>query len=363
MTLGLLAGLLGACAAPAGAPRAEPPAATAAGATAASAASAPVAPPAATAAPPARPVDEVKIAVPAYGTGAGAMLTAAVNGYLLEENIKAEVVRAPGGVSTPAMVADEFQFNASVTPVDSAIARGAPLKIIDIEQEHPAYSLYTKPDIHSARDLATRTIAVASRGDSGEISVVKYMQHEGVPTDGVAWIAVSGGDGKVVAMQSGSLDASPVSWRDIWALRKAGMLSQLHELVPLYSLPYLQMFYNGVATTNKLIQNDPDLVQRFANAIARSHTMMLDTRNKAEVVRLLQQWEPDRETEDLEGEYDFVRNNFTKTGTISDEAVRESIRTSAEQVGATTDFAPEDFVDFSFIRRAYEHLGSAGDQP
>ena len=51
-----------------------------------------------------------------------------------------------------------------------------------------------------------------------------------------------------------------MSWRDIWALRRAGMLSQLHELVPLHSLPYLQMFYNGVATTNKLIQTNPDLV-------------------------------------------------------------------------------------------------------
>ena len=265
-------------------------------------------------------MDQVKIAVPAYGTGAGAILTAAIAGYLLEENIQAEVVRAAGGVSTPAMVADEFQFNASVTPVDSAIARGAPLKIIDIEQEHPAYSLYTKPDIRSARDLATRAVAVASRGDSGEIAVLKYLRHEGVPTDGVAWLAVSGGDGKVAAMASGSLDASPVSWRDIWALRSAGLLSQLHELVPLYSLPYIQMFYNGVATTNKLIQTNPDLVQRFSNAVARSHTMMLDTRNKGEVVRLLKTWEPDRETEDLEGEYDFVRNNLTKNGVISDEA-------------------------------------------
>ncbi|HZS01718.1 MAG TPA: ABC transporter substrate-binding protein, partial [Chloroflexota bacterium] len=341
---------------PAAAPRAE-----SAAPAAASAAPTATQPPAATEGP--RRVDQVKVAVPAYGTGAGAILTAATRGYLEEEGIAAEVIRAPGGVSTPALVADEVQFNASVTPVDSAIARGAPLKIIDIEQEHPAYSLLAKTEITSPRDLANRVVAIASRGDSGEISVLKYLRHHGVPTDGVAWIAVGAGDGKVAAMQSGGLDASPVTWRDIWALRSAGVLDQLHELVPLYREPYIQMFYNGVATSDKLIQTNPDLVQRFANAIARAHLFILEPRNKPAVLRVLKEWEPGRADDDLSGEYDFVLGNLTKEGVISDEAVRESIRTSAEQVGTTTEFAPADFVDFSFIRRAYERLRQQGWQP
>jgi NitT/TauT family transport system substrate-binding protein len=361
VTLGnLSAALLVACVAPAAAPSA-PAAPAAAQAQAATG----VAPGRATTAPAEAPQapDQVRIAVPAYGTGAGAILTAVTRGYLQEQKISAEVVRAPGTVSTQAMVANEIQFSASVTPVDSAIARGAPLKVIDIEQEHPAYSLYVKPQITNAQELSDKVVAVASRGDSGEIAVVKYLRHHGVLTDRVTWIAVSGGHGKVAAMRSGGVDASPVTWRDIWALRSAGVLQELHQLVPLYSEPYLQMFYNGVATTDQLIQGQPDVVQRFANAIARAHLFILDRRNKADIVGVIKQWEPDRSEEDLGGEYDFVYNNLTKEGVISDEAVRESIRTSAEQVGVTTEFAPEDFVDFSFIRRAYVQLREQGWQP
>src|SRR5258707_343946 len=124
----LLVGLLVSCAAPAAAPRAAAPA----GAPSADALPRPASPaPEAT-----RRVDQIKVAVPAYGTGAGAILTAITRGYLEEEGIVAEVVRAAGSTSTPALIADEVQFSASVTPVDSAIARGAPLKVIDIEQEH-----------------------------------------------------------------------------------------------------------------------------------------------------------------------------------------------------------------------------------
>jgi ABC-type nitrate/sulfonate/bicarbonate transport system substrate-binding protein len=351
----LLVALLMGCAA---APRAAAPA----GAPSADAPARPALPPSPAPEAPRR-VDQVKIAVPAYGTGAGAILTAITRGYLEAEGIVAEVVRAAGSTSTPALIADEVQFSASVTPVDSAIARGAPLKVIDIEQEHPAYSLYAKRQITTPQDLAGKVVAVASRGDSGEMAVAKYLAHHGVPTDGVTWIAVAAGDGKVAALQSGALDASPVTWRDIWALRSAGVLDQFHELVPLYGEPYIQMFYNGVATSDMLIQGNPDLVQRFANAIARAHRYVLDPQNRAAVIRDLQEWEPQRSDEDLGGEYDFVRTNLTPEGVISDEAVRQSIRTSAEQVGAPTEFAPSDFVDFSFIRRAYARLAEQDRQP
>jgi ABC-type nitrate/sulfonate/bicarbonate transport system substrate-binding protein len=350
--------LLTACATPAVTPRAKPAAAAAASATNAAAPESPATPPAAP-----RPLDQVKISVPAYGTGAGAILISVTRGYLREEGISAEVIRAPGSVSTQAMVADEIQFSASVTPVDSAIARGAPLKIIDIEQVHPGFSLYAKRQITTPQDLANKVVAVASRGDSQEISVLRYLRHHGSPTDNVTWIAVQSGDGKVTAMQSGSVDAAPLSWRDIWALRSTGAWDQFHELVPLYREPYLQMFYNGVATTDKLIQTNPNVVQRFANAIARAHLLLLDPTYKSDVMRALKEWEPDRSDDDLSGEYDFVRNNLSAEGTISDEAVRESIRTSAEQVGATTAFTPADFVDFSFIQRAYATLRERGWQP
>ena len=160
-----------------------------------------------------------------------------------------------------------------------------------------------------------------------------------------------------------SLDASPVILARHLGAPQRRLLGQLHELVPLYSLPYIQMFYNGVATSDKLIQTNPDLVQRFANAVARSHTMHAGHPNRAAVVRAAGLGAATARQRTLEGEYDFVRNNLTENGTISDEAVRESIRTSAEQVAATTEFAPDDFVDFSFIRRAYARLGEQGREP
>src|SRR5438270_8783950 len=115
----LLVGLLVVCAAPAAAPRTAAPA----GAPAADAPPLPTSP--APEAP--RRVDQIKVAVPAYGTGAGAILTAITRGYLEAEGIVAEVVRAAGSTSTPALVAADVRDGY----VSGAAARAAYGVVVD----------------------------------------------------------------------------------------------------------------------------------------------------------------------------------------------------------------------------------------
>src|SRR6185369_6062441 len=82
-------------------------------------------------------------------------------GYLKEEGLNIEVIRAPGGVATPGLLSGQFQFSSSASSSLSAGVRGGPVKIIYTNLSRPTYSLVAiKPEITSAKDLIGKKIAV-----------------------------------------------------------------------------------------------------------------------------------------------------------------------------------------------------------
>ena len=73
-------------------------------------------------------------------------------GYLREEGLSVEVIRAPGGVATPGLLSGQFHFSSSASSAVSAAVRGGPVKIVYTNLSRPSYSLVSiKPEITSAK--------------------------------------------------------------------------------------------------------------------------------------------------------------------------------------------------------------------
>lgn len=350
-----LIGLLAACApATTGTPAASSsqPAATQAPAAAQKPAAAPAAEkPVAAQAP--RQIDKVKVSLASLGNAYGPILTAVKKGFFEEQGIEVEVVSAPGGTSVPALIGGDLQFNTSTTPTDAAIVKGAPLKIIGVDINKPIYTLYVKTGIREPRDLVGKSIGVNSRGDTFEVATTEYLKKNGISPDQITWMALGAGQGRLAALKSGAVDAAPLGWADGWQMQQQNLTANYSALVKLYELPYISMFQNGVATSDRLIRENPSLVQRFMNATAKGDLFWRNLKNKDEVVRLLQTYQPNRTPEELAGEYDFMTAVHTKDGTISDADVKLAIEQVKELQRVSKDFALADFVDFSFVRKAY----------
>src|SRR5918994_4958307 len=63
------------------------------------------------------------------------------NGYLKEEGLNVEVIRAPGGVATPGLLSGQFHFSSSASSAVSAAVRGGPGKVVYTNLSRPSYTL------------------------------------------------------------------------------------------------------------------------------------------------------------------------------------------------------------------------------
>ena len=198
--LALLALGLGACAPASG--TAPAPRQAESSAPAAPGAAMPAVPGAATpavAAPP--PVERIRVSFAALTAIYAPHLIAQEKGYYTEEGIDMEIVRAGGGVATPALIAGEMQYSTSAATSLSAMLKGAPLKVIYTNADRALDDLWSSatgdPTLRGP-DRA-RPVGMQSRGDTMEIAARLVLTEYGIDPDTVTITAMGVGSQRLVA--------------------------------------------------------------------------------------------------------------------------------------------------------------------
>src|SRR5262249_26642911 len=164
---------------------------------------------------PAARMETIKVAFAADAAVYGPMFIAIEKGYYADEGIEIEIVKAGGGVSTPALISGEIQYSTSAASTLSAMLVGAPLKIIYTNADRTDYELRsTTPDVRSLADLPGKTIGVQSRGDTMEIAVRMALQQQGMDPDAVSYVAVGVGSQRLIAMETRSVAAAVLAAAD-----------------------------------------------------------------------------------------------------------------------------------------------------
>ncbi len=276
-------------------------------------------------------------------------------GYLKEEGLNVEVIRAPGGVATAGLLSGQFQFSSSASSSLSAGVRGGPVKIIYTNLSRPTYSLVAiKPDITSAKDLVGKKIAINSFGDTGHLATILYLKKVHVNPASVLFIAVGRNEVRFPALQSGAIDAAPLTVRDLVALKdqKHVVLANLNKEI--------QLVWNGVSTSNQMLAENPNLVERFLRALAKGREFA--RRYRDEAIALISKHDPSP-IDAIKVDYDVTKASMTDEGSLPDDVIREEVATRAEitKVGRPPDIST--VFDYSIIRKVYAQLRAAGWQP
>jgi NitT/TauT family transport system substrate-binding protein len=212
---------------------------------------------------PAAAADTIRVSYASLSAAYMDHITAMDKGYLREEGISIEVIRAPGGVATPGLLSGQFHFSSSASSSLSAAVRGGPVKIVYTNLSRPSYSLAIKPEITSAKELVGKKIAINSFGDTGHLSTILYLKKMGVNPSSVLFIAVGRNEVRFPALVSGAIDAAPLVPRDMVVLiqQKHTVLADLGKEI--------QLVWNGVAVSSRLLTENPQLVERFLRGLAK----------------------------------------------------------------------------------------------
>jgi NitT/TauT family transport system substrate-binding protein len=276
-------------------------------------------------------------------------------GYLREEGLNIEVIRAPGGVATPGLLSGQFHFSSSASSAVSAAVRGGPVKIVYTNLSRPSYTLVAvKPEITSAKELVGKKIAINSFGDTGHLSTILYLKKMGVNPASVLFIAVGRNEVRFPALRSGAIDAAPLVPRDMVILKdqKHTVLADLGKEI--------QLVWNGVAVSNKILFENTPLVERFLRGLAKGREFA--RRYRDETIALISKRDPSP-IDAIKVDYEVTKASMTDDGSLPDDVLREEVATRAELTKAANPPNASALFDYTITRKNYAQLKAAGWQP
>jgi len=115
----------------------------------------------------------------------------------------------------------------------------------------------------------------------------------------------------------------------------------------------IQLVWNGVAVTNKLLGDNPALVERFLRALAKGREFA--RRYKEPTIAMVSKYTP-FPPDALLVDYDTALSSMTDEGSVSDDVLREEVLIRAELIKSPDVPDPAKLYDYSIIKRIYAEL-------
>src|SRR5919108_1285155 len=207
--------------------------------------------------------EDITVSYASLGAAYMDHVVAIEKGYALEEGLNVKIIRSGGGSATQALLSGQLHFSSSAGSALSAALRGGPVKIIYTNQSRPTYKLLSnKPEIKTLQDLIGKKIAINTFGDTGHLATLLLLKKYRLDPKSFIFIAVRS-EARFPAFLSGSVDAAPLSPRDITQIgpMRVNTLADISKEI--------QLVWNGVAVSNKLLGENPAMVERFLRALAK----------------------------------------------------------------------------------------------
>jgi NitT/TauT family transport system substrate-binding protein len=286
-------------------------------------------------------------------------------GYFAAQGLDVELMQAGGGTSTPALIAGSVQFSSSSGSAITAILRGAKLKdIMTMAVTLPWRLWATGPAIKSLADLKGQSVGIETTGGLDELALRGALMKAGLPQDWVSYNPVGvGGAQRIAIIEHASLPAIFLSYIEERIARRRGALSNGHVLIDFPGPSGLRMPYNGLATSQALIDQNPDLVRRFITAVVMGmRTMKTDrTATLTAMAKYAKNTAPDVLAESLDDTAPTVLANAEATP----EQRQFDLKLRGSMLGIAEDKLPliDKVYDYSLVEQAIAALDKSGWKP
>ncbi len=206
----------------------------------------------------------------------GALWAAMEEGIFADHGLEIEVVPAQGGAQAiPGLLNGDIEFaiGQPFGPFRAALADlGAPIISnyasslgADAEKDVNAVVALASSGITGPADLAGKRVSVNSLGAAGDVTIMKAVQDAGGDPSTIEFVEVAFPDAPA-QLEAGTIDAAWVP--DPFMSMVAGGGGQIVVHPYQVTIPGLSLLTN--ITTQKLIDEDPELVKSYADAMAEA---------------------------------------------------------------------------------------------
>ncbi len=278
-------------------------------------------------------------------------------GFFSDNGIEATIVRGFGSVdSTKRLAADKADFVfADLGALILARANGdLAAKMVLMAYGNGGHAVFFLEDtgIETPADLVGKTIAGAP-GASVTKLFEGFLPANGVEVSDVNIINV---DAQTLnpLLLSGEVDGMLEFVFNEVQLRKTGAEQGLVPGFFQYGEWNFPIYANGLIATDEMIENNPDLVARMADAIAKGYAYAFE--NPVESCEIMRKYHPDVDQDVCEGEVALVEGLVMTTeaqengiGFMVEDKVQGTIDIMREYLGFTGETSPSEVFTNDFV--------------
>ena len=281
-------------------------------------------------------------------------LFAAQQWKVFEENgLEAEIIQMRPQAANAAMVSGDIHYFAGVGPNSvAATLRGMPSRAVWFASDQLIYSLLSRPEFKTLKELRSKRIGVGGLGDTSEVSLKIGLEASGEnPKDFV--ILGLGSPNLMNALESGSVEAAQLNPPFLFYAKRRG----LRDLLNIGS--HVKMPPGGLTTLVSTIQNRPAEMRRLIRSMQMAKRSLLQSREKG-IELMIRYLKVNRET--AEDTYVEYQKTVSGSGVPSREGIEQivkSLQSLGQFVGRKVAF--EEVADARFAREVAKELGHKVD--
>jgi NitT/TauT family transport system substrate-binding protein len=259
-----------------------------------------------------------------------------------------ELINIRPTIAVTALISGDIQYVAFAGTTLAAAVRGLPVKNVMVYNDRPLFSLMSKPEIRSLKDLKGKVLGVATLTSGESFLSRRLLKDAGVDADKEMVLRVIGNTpDRLVALRTGVVDATTLTVPADIQAEKMGLrrLAFMGE--------QLESISGGLGVSDRWLQQRPDQIKKMITAVFRA--MAYTRAHRAEAIGLIAaRWKLDRDI--AEQAFDLMLKTWSDNGLATDQAVKESIEESLKVLSNKQSVPVSQVVDFSLAREAYREL-------
>jgi NitT/TauT family transport system substrate-binding protein len=298
---------------------------------------------------------KVTVGVPVLDVTQSALYVARDRGYFQKEGLDVDLILMRGGVANQALVAGNVEFTTVPTAGLQAALQGAPLKVVLSTFHKPMFWLYSRPEIHSVKDLHSKKVAVSSLGAAGDSALRELIKKNGMDENrDVVILAIGTTATRLGALTSGVVDAAMMTFPHNITAADSGF----RELVSFIASDIIQL-QGAIVTREALLNTESGVVEKFLRATIKG--IIYFSINRGGAVSILARNAQSQET--LAAKiYDLVKPALTPEGILSDELQKRVMAPLLDRINKR-DVATSRFFDFTLARKLNSEIKAEGWKP
>jgi NitT/TauT family transport system substrate-binding protein len=236
---------------------------------------------------------------------------AAQKGFFAEEGMDVELIQVNPRLGATAVLNGDIDFTTTFGSTLRGIISGFPIKFVAVSVRKSEHFLVARPEMKELKDLKGKRLAVSTLFGTDQRAAEEMLRAKGFPLGFVKPIALGDAPIRAQALRSGIVESASLSSPFDLTLKAEGypVLAGPQDIE--FALPT-----SGIAVSNRLLQQNPQLVKRAVRVLMRAHRYVFD--NKKEVVPVMMRYlEQPREI--AERSYDLLAISLSRNGEITDQ--------------------------------------------